>query len=60
MFSAEFFDIFGIIVFAFLLFIGIKLKNQKKVKPWVYNSIIVIALLGLVVNLYIVFSKYVF
>jgi len=60
MVSAAFFDIFEIIAFIILLYIGIKLKNNKNVKPLIYWIVIIIATLGLIVDLYIVFSIFIF
>jgi len=59
MLSAEFMDIFGIIVFIIILYIGIRLKKRKKVKLWVCNLLIAIGIIGLLVDLYIVFSNFI-
>lgn len=60
MFEAEFFDIFGIGVFIILLYIGVRLKKKKRAKSWVSTLIIIIAIVGLLVDLYTVFKNYVF
>lgn len=59
MISAEFMDIFGVIGFLIILFIGIKLKKRKKVNPLDYNLLIIIGLIGLIVDFTIVLSKFI-
>ena len=62
--SPEFFDIFGLAVFSYLVFVGIfmlmKRKGYKKDK-WFYIaiSLIIIGILGLVVDGGNVFNKFV-
>ncbi len=60
LFSAAFFDIFGIVVFIIILYLGVRLKKKKKVKNWVANTLITVGILGLLVDLYAVFSTFVF
>ncbi len=56
--NAEFFDIFGIGVFAFLLFVGIKMIQKKKLPKYTGFIILLIAILGLIVDGYIVIKTY--
>jgi len=57
--QAEFFDIFGILVFAFLLFIGLKIVQKKKLPNWTGIVILLIAISGLIVDGIIVIKTYI-
>jgi len=57
--NPEFFDIFGLVVFIFLLGVGFWiLKYRKKFPRWIAFIIVLIGLLGLVVDGYIVIKTY--
>ena len=56
MVKAEFFDIFGFIGFVILLIIGISIKNIIGTMAWI---IIVISLIGLIVDGYVVLTKFI-
>ncbi len=58
MVSAEFFDIFGLIVFAFLFVVGVLMIRKQKLPDWVGFIILLIAILGLIVDGYIVIKTY--
>jgi hypothetical protein len=58
--SAAFFDIFGLVAFAILLYLGIKLLKIKSVPDWIGSLITAIAVMGLVVDGVIVFRTYIF
>jgi len=60
MVSAEFFDIFGIIAFAIILYIGIRLKRKRTVDKKISYILIAIGILGLFVDLSMVFSAFIF
>lgn len=55
MISAEFMDIFGVIGFVILLITGISLLKKEKFKALI---IVIISGLGLIVDLYIVISRF--
>ncbi len=55
---AEFFDIFGLIVFTFLLVIGLMMIKKKKLPDWAGFVILLIGILGLIVDGYIVIKTY--
>jgi uncharacterized membrane protein YqjE len=59
MINLAFFDIFGIIIFIILLFIGIKFSKYKikHIKTGGY-ILIIIGIIGLIVDLYNVISNY--
>lgn len=55
----EFFDIFGITVFTFILIIGItSLYSKKKLPKWTTVVLVIIGILGLLVDGMIVFKTY--
>ncbi|GEM_PF-1353841 len=55
----EFFDVFGLLVFAFLLIVGYLMTTKKKKMPdWVGFVIFVIGILGLIVDGFIVFRTF--
>lgn len=57
--NPEFFDLFGLIVFAFLFYIGYKtLIKKKKLSEIEGFIILLIAILGLIVDGYIVIKTY--
>jgi hypothetical protein len=61
--NAEFFDIFGIFVFAIILVIGILIKFKRKKIPnnvfdWIAIILIIIGILGLIVDGAIVIVNY--
>jgi hypothetical protein len=59
MVEAAFFDIFGIIVFIILLYIGLRFSKYKlKNIKWMGYLLIVIGLLGLVIDLYNVIHNF--
>jgi uncharacterized membrane protein len=59
MVSAEFFDIFGFVGFLILLFIGLwMLISKKKLPRWPAIILLIIAILGIVIDGYIVFNTY--
>ena len=50
-FGAEFFDIFGIIIFSGCILLGVYgLYLKKKIPDWVYFILIIIGLQGLIVD----------
>ena len=55
----EFFDIFGIPVFLFVLYIGISLNQNFSVPDWAPIVLIIIAIIGLIVDSTIVLKTYV-
>jgi hypothetical protein len=56
----EFFDLFGLVVFAFLFWVGYKmLKSRKRLPDWVGFVILLIAILGIIVDGYIVIKTYI-
>ena len=55
----EFFDIFGLAIFAFLLFVGIKMVQKKKLPNWTGFVILLIAIAGLIVDGIIVTKTYI-
>ena len=57
--NAEFFDIFGFIGFAILLFCGMKILKSKEGKIKKYGLVVaVISIIGLIVDGYIVIKTY--
>lgn len=63
MVSAEFFDIFGIFAFVIILIIGILIKFKRRKLPnnyfdYIAIVLIVIGVLGLIVDLWMVFRGY--
>jgi len=61
--NAEFFDIFGIIAFIIILVIGILIKVKRRKLPndvfdWIAIVLIIIGILGLVVDIIMVFRGY--
>jgi len=56
MIRPEFFDIFGIVTFIILLYIGVSLRKKEKVLS---KIVIAIGLLGLATDLYVVISKFI-
>ena len=63
MVSAEFFDIFGIFAFVIILIIGILIKFKRRKLPnnvfdWIAIVLIVIGVIGLIVDMYLVFRGY--
>jgi len=63
MFEAEFFDIFGIFAFIMILIIGVLIKFKRRKLPnnvfdWIAIILIVIGVLGLVVDLIMVWRSY--
>ena len=56
MVKAEFFDIFGFIGFFILLVTGILIRDKVQIEAWI---IIVISLIGLIVEGYIVLTKFI-
>ena len=60
MISAEFFDIFGLIAFAFLVVIATwALKTKKKLPKWSTIIILKIGLLGLIAEGYVVIKTFI-
>lgn len=58
--SAEFFDIFGFMGFAILLFLGIKVLKSKDKSIRKYGAIVLaIAILGLIIDGYIVLTNFI-
>ncbi len=56
----EFFDLFGIVVFLFIMSISIwGLKTNKKIPKWALTVLLIIGILGLVVDGTIVFITYI-
>lgn len=49
-FRAEFFDIFGIIVFIFLAAVGYWMLKKNKNPDWIGASLLTIGVLGLIVD----------
>jgi len=56
MIKAEFFDIFGFMGFILLLIIGVSIINEVGTKAWI---VIIISLIGLIVDGYIVLTKFI-
>ncbi len=54
----EFYDIFGIFVFVFLIWFGLRRLKHKKMNPWAIKLIIAIGVLGLCVDLFFVFKRF--
>lgn len=61
MVSAEFFDIFGCIVFVIILILGIMMleKSKKKTFRFIGWSLLAIGIIGLLVDGIIVFKTYI-
>ncbi|MBD3247107.1 hypothetical protein GF378_00620 [Candidatus Pacearchaeota archaeon] len=57
--SAVFFDIFGLIAFVVLMFIGVKLLKKKSIHPLISGVIIAIASAGLIIDGFLVIRKYI-
>ena len=55
----EFFDIFGLAVFAFLFVVGVLMVKKQKLPEWVGFVILLIAILGLIVDGSIVIKTYI-
>lgn len=55
MISAEFFDIFGLVGFLILFYLGISIRKKVKKKAWI---IIAISILGIIVDGFIVINTY--
>ena len=55
----EFFDIFGIPVFLFVLYVGISLNQNFSIPGWAPIALIIIAILGLIVDSTIILKNYV-
>jgi len=63
MVNAEFFDIFGIFAFIIILVIGILIKFKRRklsnnVFDWIGLFLIIIGVIGLIVDLWMVFRGY--
>ena len=63
MVNPEFFDIFGILAFAIILIIGILIKVKRRKLPnnvfnWIAVVLIIIGVLGLVIDLWMVWRGY--
>jgi len=63
MVNAEFFDIFGILAFAIILIIGILIKVKRRKLPnnvfdYIAVVLIVIGVLGLIVDVWLVWRGY--
>lgn len=55
----EFFDLFGLLVFSFLLIVGYLMMGKKKKMPdWVGFVIFIVGVLGLIVDGFIVFKTF--
>jgi uncharacterized membrane protein len=54
----EFFDIFGILVFIFLFYIGFLIYTKKEIPDYTGFIILLISILGLIVDGYLVLNKY--
>ena len=55
----EFFDIFGIFVFLFIIIISIQgLKNENLLAKWILITLLAIGVLGLIVDGTVVFTTY--
>ncbi|MFH1608042.1 MAG: hypothetical protein ABIA78_02820 [archaeon] len=54
----EFFDIFGLVVFIFLFFVGMKMVKKQKIPEWAGYIVLLIAVLGLIVDGTIVIKTY--
>jgi hypothetical protein len=54
----EFYDIFGIFVFIFLIWFGLRRLKNKKIKKWTIKIIIGIGIVGLCVDLFFVFRRF--
>ena len=63
MVNAEFFDIFGIFAFIVILIIGILIKFKRRKLPnnvfdWIAIILIIIGIIGLIVDMCLVFKLY--
>lgn len=56
MVEAEFFDIFGFVGFLILLIMGISMVKKVGIKAWI---VIIISIIGLVIDGYIVLTKFI-
>ena len=56
MVKAEFFDIFGFIAFFILLVIGMLIRDKVQIEAWI---IIIISLIGLIVDGYVILTKFI-
>jgi|GEM_PF-2861046 len=54
-----FYDLFGLIVFIFLIYLGVKGLKKQKIKPWMFKVILTIGILGLIVDFSMVMLKFV-
>nr|MBI4156375.1 hypothetical protein [Candidatus Woesearchaeota archaeon] len=55
----EFFDVFGIPVFLFILYVSILIYQNKPLSNWIPIVLIIIATLGLIVDTIIVLKAYI-
>ena len=61
--TAEFFDIFGIFIFIFILVVGILIKFKRRKLPnnvfdWIAIGLIIIGICGLIVDIVLVWRGY--
>lgn len=54
-----FYDFFGLIVFLFLIYLGIRGLKKQKIKPWMFKVILTIGILGLIVDFSMVMLKFI-
>jgi len=54
-----FYDLFGLIVFIFLIYLGVKGLKKQKIKPWMFKVILTIGILGLIVDFSMVMLKFI-
>jgi hypothetical protein len=55
----EFFDIFGIPVFIFILYTGVTLTRNLPLPSWTPMVLIIIGILGLIIDSFIVIKTYI-
>jgi hypothetical protein len=56
--NPEFFDIFGLISFTFIIWFSIKMLCKKKPEKWAIIILLIIGILGLIVDGFIVYGYY--
>jgi len=56
----EFYDIFGIFVFIFIIWFSLRRIKHKRVDCWILKILLAIGVVGLCVDLFFVFKRFLF
>lgn len=54
----EFYDIFGLVAFLIITLIAIRLIKRRKARLWISIILLIIGILGLIIDGYIVYTKF--